>query len=192
VQRLGLALIITTLYSTLSITHCSDSNIAIASSKEYDLSSVDGRIEYAMDFFKERNYSDAAAAGIIGNLIAEGRNLKPDQKQISGGPGRGILQWTKHQRWASLQKWAHGRGLNPLDFETQIAYIDHELKAYASRGEIDLKAYKASDDIEQATEMLMFKYVRPGVPRLDKRVEGARSALHVVGSPMANINTNNY
>jgi hypothetical protein len=179
----------------LSITHSSEAVDLVPIQKVnkiYDLSSVDGRIEYAMDFFKEKNYSDVAAAGIVGNLIAEGRNLKPNQKQIGGGPGRGILQWTKERRWASLKKWAHGRDLNPLDFKTQIAYIDHELKAYDSRGEIDLKTYKASDDIEQATEMLMFKYVKPGKPRLEKRVEGADNALSVVSSPTADINTNNY
>lgn len=149
--------------------------------ENFDLTTVDGRIRYAMDFFTNRGYSDAAAAGIIGNLVAEGRNLKPDQKQIGGGPGRGILQWTKDERWSALQKWADGRKLNPLDFETQIAYIDHELKAYSSRGAIDLKAYKGLNDVGQATEMLMTRYVRPGKPRLDARLEGARSALRIVG-----------
>lgn len=156
--------------------------------ENFDLTTVDGRIRYAMDFFNKRGYSDAAAAGIIGNLVAEGRNLKPDQKQIGGGPGRGILQWTKDERWSALQRWADGRKLNPLDFETQIAYIDHELKAYSSRGAIDLKAYKALNDVGQATEMLMTRYVRPGKPRLDARLEGARSALRIVGRPMADDN----
>lgn len=155
----------------------------------FDLTTADGRIKYAMDFFTKRNYTDAAAAGIIGNLVAEVRDLDPTQKQYSGGPGRGILQWTKGERWASLQKWATGRKLNPMDFETQIAYIDHELKSYSSRGAIDLKAYKASKDVRQATEMLMSKYVRPGKPRLEERLEGARGALRIVGRPMADDNT---
>ncbi len=152
-----------------------------------NLNTVEGRVKYAMNFFTERGYSEAAAAGILGNLIGEGRNLEPTQEQIGGGPGRGILQWTEDARWSALEKWAKGRKLNPLDFKTQIAYIDHELKSYSSRGEIDLKAYKASKDVNQATEMLMSSYVKPGKPRLDKRVEGARSALRIVGSDMANI-----
>ncbi len=154
-----------------------------------NLNTVEGRIKYAMDFFTKRGYSEAAAAGILGNLIGEGRNLKPTQEQIGGGPGRGILQWTEDARWSALEKWAKGRKLNPLDFKTQIAYIDHELKAYSSRGEIDLKAYKESNNVDQATEILMSSYVKPGKPRLDTRVEGARSALRIIGSDMANTET---
>lgn len=150
-----------------------------------DLTTVDGRIRYAMNFFTQRGYSEAAAAGIVGNLIGESRSLEPTQKQIGGGPGRGILQWTKGARWASLQKWAQGRKLDPLDYKTQIAYIDHELKSYNSRGAIDLKAYKGLKDAGQATEMLMTRYVRPGKPRLEERLEGARGALRIIGSNMA-------
>jgi hypothetical protein len=189
---LGLALIITMLYWMPSTTHYSEVVEMPPVSKpqaSFDLTTADGRIKYAMDFFTKRNYTDAAAAGIIGNLVAEVRDLDPTQKQYSGGPGRGILQWTKGERWASLQKWATGRKLNPMDFETQIAYIDHELKSYSSRGAIDLKAYKASKDVRQATEMLMSKYVRPGKPRLEERLEGARGALRIVGRPMADDNT---
>jgi hypothetical protein len=150
-----------------------------------DLTTVDGRIKYAMNFFTQRGYSEAAAAGILGNLIGESRSLEPTQKQYDGGPGRGILQWTKGARWASLQKWAQGRKLNPLDYKTQIAYIDHELKSYNSRGAINLKEYKGLNDASQATEMLMTKYVRPGKPRLEERLEGARGALRIIGSKMA-------
>lgn len=85
---------------------------------------------YALQFFMNRGYSPIAAAGMVGNLDHES-GLNPN---ISGDPraGRnmatGIAQWWP-DRWANLTNWAGKQGLNPRSLDTQLGFVDYELRS---------------------------------------------------------------
>lgn len=87
---------------------------------------------YAMQFFMNRGYSPVAAAGIVGNLDHESAGLNPN---IGGDPDRqgrmratGIAQWWP-DRWAKLTSWANKQGMNPRSLDTQLGYVDYELRS---------------------------------------------------------------
>src|SRR5262245_52374876 len=63
----------------------------------------------AFNYFKSKGLTDEQAAGIVGNLDHEG-GMNPEQHQIGGGPGRGIGQWSKGERWDTTP------GDNVVDF----------------------------------------------------------------------------
>ena len=130
----------------------------------------------AYQYFISKGYSPAAAAGIVGNLVAES-GVNPTRKQ-DGGNAMGIAQW-EPPRWNNFVRVAKGRGLDPMALDTQLWYIDHELKSMDSRGAIDLKAFKEIQDGVEAPRIFMDEYERPRVKRFNERVEGAK----IVGLP---------
>jgi hypothetical protein len=141
--------------------------------KKYSLGSVDGRIDYAMDFFTERGFTRQAAAGIVGNLLAES-GINPKSEQYGGGPGRGIAQWSVDQRWQTYLKFANNRNLDPLDLDAQLRFIIHEMPS--AMGE-SAKTIKTMTDEKAAAKLFMDLYERPGKPNWDRRVEETTRAL---------------
>jgi hypothetical protein len=141
--------------------------------KKYKLNSTDGRIEYAMDFFTSRGFTKEAAAGIVGNLVAES-GVNPKSEQYGGGPGRGIAQWSVDQRWQTYLKFAKNRELDPLDLEAQLRFIVHEMPSQMGDS---AKSIKTMTDATAAAKLFMDKYERPGKPNWDKRVAETTRAL---------------
>jgi hypothetical protein len=141
--------------------------------KKYSLGSVDGRIDYAMDFFTERGFTRQAAAGIVGNLLAES-GLNAKSEQIGGGPGRGIAQWSVDQRWETYLKFAKNRGIEPTDLDAQLRFIIHEMPSQMGES---AKTIKTMTDATAAAKLFMDKYERPGKPNWDKRVNDTNRAL---------------
>ena len=78
---------------------------------------------------KAQGFTDESAAGILGNLQQES-GIEPTRKQGGGGPGRGIMQWTVNQRWATLTSWAQGKNMNPEDLDTQFQFMVKEMHDY--------------------------------------------------------------
>ena len=145
----------------------------MAENKKYKLGSVDGRIEYAMDFFTERGFTKQAAAGIVGNLLAES-GINPKSEQYGGGPGRGIAQWSVGQRWQTYLKFAENRNLDPLDLDAQLRFVIHEMPSQMGES---AKTIKTMTDAIAAAKLFMDKYERPGKPNWDKRVADTTRAL---------------
>lgn len=94
-----------------------------------DASLVEGENKKkAFFYFTGKGLSAAQAAGIVGNLMQEsGVNPKSVQK---GGPGRGIAQWSKGDRWDGPQKdsfknWAGSKDM--LDLKVQLDFIWYEM-----------------------------------------------------------------
>jgi len=143
--------------------------------KKYRLGSVDGRIEYAMDFFTSRGFTPEAAAGIVGNLLAES-GINPKSEQYGGGPGRGIAQWSVDQRWQTYLKFAKNRGLEPTDLNAQLRFIIHEMPS--AMGE-KAKTIKTMTDSNAAAKLFMDLYERPGKPNWDRRVSETARALRI-------------
>lgn len=119
-------------------------------------------------------FSAKAAAGIIGNLMQES-GVNPNSSQ-SGGPGRGIMQWSAGERWASLQKWSHSKGLKARDLETQVQFMIKEMKDYGVLGKM-----KRMDDVNDATLFFENKMERAGSPNMENRYKYAREALRQFG-----------
>lgn len=88
------------------------------------------REQAAVSFFMGRGWSRAQAAGIVGNLAQES-SLRPDER--NPGDGRdgsdsiGVGQWNA-DRARALTAFAQARGKSAGDFETQLAFIQHELE----------------------------------------------------------------
>jgi hypothetical protein len=143
--------------------------------KKYKLNSTDGRIKYAMDFFTSRGFTNQAAAGIVGNLVAES-GVNPKSEQYGGGRGRGIAQWTVDQRWQTYLKFAKNRELNPLDLDAQLRFIIHEMPSQMGES---AKTIKTMTDANAAAKLFMDKYERPGKPNWDKRVAETTRALRM-------------
>ena len=77
-----------------------------------------------VDFFRGKGLSDAAIAGILGNLRVES-SFSPTA--YNGGEGaHGIAQW-EGSRWPALQQFASSHGGNPYDLQTQLEFMWHEL-----------------------------------------------------------------
>jgi hypothetical protein len=141
--------------------------------KNYKLGSVDGRIEYAMDFFTERGFTKQAAAGIVGNLLAES-GLNPKSEQYGGGPGRGIAQWTVDQRWQTFLKFASNRKLDPQSLDAQLKFVIHEMPSAMGKS---AETIKTMTDQNAAAKLFMDLYERPGKPNWDRRVSETARAL---------------
>jgi hypothetical protein len=143
--------------------------------KNYKLGSVDGRIEYSMDFFTSKGFTREAAAGIVGNLLAES-GINPKSEQYGGGPGRGIAQWTVDQRWQTYLKFAKNRKLNPESLDAQLRFIIHEMPSQMGES---AKTIKTMTNKEEAAKLFMDKYERPGKPNWDRRVSETSRAFRI-------------
>jgi hypothetical protein len=153
--------------------------------KKYSLGSVDGRIDYAMDFFTERGFTRQAAAGIVGNLLAES-GINPKSEQYGGGPGRGIAQWSVDQRWQTYLKFAKNRDLDPQDLNAQLRFIIHEMPSQMGES---AKTIKSMTDQNAAAKLFMDKYERPGKPNWDRRVSETARALRA-GTSLSVVKNN--
>ena len=111
------------------------------------------------NFFRTRGYSEAATAGIMGNLHHEtAGTLDPSKHQIGGGPGRGLAQWEKGGRFDTLLTFANKRGTRWDDLETQLLFIEKEI----NEGQIkDPDAFKKLTSIEEATDIFCDEFERP-------------------------------
>lgn len=87
----------------------------------------------AMNFFARDNgsfYTVAQAAGIVGNLEAESSFVANAVNENDAGPGKnseGLAQWNRG-RLEALKVYANKAGLDWTNFNTQLLYVDHELR----------------------------------------------------------------
>lgn len=151
------------------------SNTMAENEKKYRLNTVDGRVQYAMDFFTERGFTRQAAAGIVGNLVSES-SIDPARKQMDGGIGRGIAQWGVNDRWQTYLKFAKNRELDPYDLTAQLRFIIHEMPSQMGES---AKTIKTMTDENAAAKLFMDKYERPGTPNWSKRVEDTARAMRI-------------
>ena len=126
-------------------------------------------------FFKNRGYSDAAVAGIMGNLQQES-GIDPTRHQTNG-TARGIAQW-EGGRFTELTKFANSRGKDWTDFDSQLCFIDQELNGsqkwgFTSKANCTFEQFKCMTDVADATVAFEKAFERAGKPNFDKRIEYA-------------------
>jgi len=101
----------------------------------------------AFDFFKSRGYTDAQSAGIVGNLIHES-GLDPGAVG-DAGTSVGLAQF-HNERAVALAQFASERGTSPGDFQTQLEFIDKELRSTEGRAFQALQAATTPEDAAAA------------------------------------------
>lgn len=116
------------------------------------------RASYAYNYFIKQGWTPIQAAAIVGNLQQEsGQNLDPTAKNPNDpGTSLGIGQWNR-ERKSALVRFANQQGSSPLSFETQLAFVQHEL----GNGEASVAArLKNANTIQDATAAFI-GYERP-------------------------------
>jgi hypothetical protein len=109
----------------------------------------------AMEFFVSRGWTRAQAAGIVGNLLQESATLNPAQIHDQG-TGIGIAGWRLERREA-LRQFAAARGKPETDFQTQLEFIEHELRT--TEAGVAEKLRRSSSAAEAAAAFI--DYERP-------------------------------
>lgn len=105
------------------------------------------RARQAYQFFLDKGWSPAAAAGAVGNMLHES-GLDPKITH-DGGTGLGIAGW-RGERLQNLKRFAAARGTQPTDFQTQLAFVDQELRTSETTAGAGLAAAKTAQDAAAA------------------------------------------
>lgn len=85
------------------------------------------------NFLKYKGLSDAAAAGVLGNIQAES-GFNPGIEEIANGIGYGLIQWSFGRRTA-LENAAKAAGVDPSNLQFQLEYLwDESLDPNTSYG----------------------------------------------------------
>ena len=123
----------------------------------------DERKQMAWEFFTNKGWTDAQAAGLIGNLIAES-NLIPVAEGDLGlhsptDVSVGIAQWyNKTDRVENLKSFAKQRKMPWSDYRIQMEFVQNELDNISYLGGAQLK--KATTPTEAAL-IIRRLYERP-------------------------------
>ena len=119
-----------------------------------------GSEQQAMDFFQSKGWTPAQAAGIVGNLAREsGLNAGALNKGdgSDGSDSIGIGQWNG-SRAVALKQFATQQGRSPNDFNTQLAFVQHELETSEGNAATMLRGATTPKD---AASAFALGYERP-------------------------------
>lgn len=125
----------------------------------------------AWNFFKSKGYSSELTAGIIGNLMTESgmqTGVWADDKSGSYGIG----QW-KDGRLEGLKDFASSLGASIDDLNTQLAYVDYELKNNESQAFQQISNADLSQPESSAYAVSRY-YERPAYAGNPERQQNAR------------------
>lgn len=163
------------------------------------ISSVDSNknAKTAFDYFVSQGWTPAQASGIVGNLMHESSFNPGAVNQGDGSDGSdsiGIGQWNS-SRAVALQKFAAARGKPATDLQTQLEFVQSELKSSESDA---AEALRAARTPAEATAAFL-RYERPkgyekglaGVAKGDYRQSHAEKAFAAFGNgknnPLADL-----
>lgn len=106
---------------------------------------VSDRAAAAMSFFQGKGWTKEQAAGIVGNLIAESK-LQPSGAVGDSGTAFGVAQW-RGARLTKLKRFAAANGADWQDFNTQLQFVDIELREDETSA---YSALKSARTVEEA------------------------------------------
>lgn len=115
------------------------------------------RAQYIREKLESKGWSAAAAAGIVGNLVQES-GLRTDAIG-DGGTSGGLAQW-HNERLEALKRFAAARGKEWTDLDTQIDYLDHELRTNESEAGDKLRNVQ---DAAEGASVFMREFERPEI-----------------------------
>lgn len=136
--------------------------------------------------FKQRDYSPAAIAAILGNIEVEtGGSFDYEQRQVKG-PARGLFQFDfmdpYYRDWLSENDYEDS-------MDAQIEYFDRVVKGTEPMlGRDDREALQAaleSDNPAAIAEALTKHFFKPGKPHLSRRKSAAEKYAELLTSDTA-------
>ena len=136
----------------------------------------------AYDYFVGKGLTSFQAAGIVGNLDQES-GVNPNAIQ-SGGPGRGIAQWSVGGRWDTdsgdnAVAYAKQKGQSVWSLSLQLDFIWYELTTYSGYG---LSKLKATTNVTDATVVFQTDFEGCGTCLQSQRVQYAKNVLAAYGN----------
>ena len=103
----------------------------------------------------DKGYNTNAAAGITGNLWHESGGFGGGSGD--SGSAHGIAQW-RGDRWTKMQEYAKSKGKDPNDLNTQVDYLDQELRTdYKSAYNL----LQHASDVKTATGIFADQFEKP-------------------------------
>jgi hypothetical protein len=179
--RVGLLAMASAFAFPLALTACSSPSDA-PEAVGHSASALNANDETAFDFFVSKGLAGFQAAGIVGNLDQES-NDDPTAVQ-SGGPGRGIAQWSVGGRWDTdtndnVVSYASKEGESSTSLQLQLEFIWYELTTFLGYG---LAALKASTNVTDATIAFETDFEGCGECDQSNRISYAEAALAAYGS----------
>jgi hypothetical protein len=134
------------------------------------------------DYFVGKGLTSFQAAGIVGNLDQESGG-NPNAVQ-SGGPGRGIAQWSVGGRWDTdandnATAYASKKGVSVWTLQLQLDFIWYELTTFSGYG---LAQLKATTNVTDATVVFQNKFEGCGTCVQTQRVQYAKDVLAAYGA----------
>ena len=85
--------------------------------------------QFAYEYLTAAGLPPEAAAGVVGNLVAES-GVNPNGPAGDNGQARGIAQWHP-DRWNPFVSWARKAGRDPLSLEAQLYWLKKEAQSPA-------------------------------------------------------------
>jgi hypothetical protein len=136
------------------------------------------------NYFAQQGYSSNAISGIMGNIGTETGGTFDPTTQQKGGPGMGLAQWTKGERWSQLQAWAKQNGMDPMAMSTQLQFMSKEMNSMG----LTPQAMNGMS-VGQATSTFEQQYEGAGTPNMTSRNNYANQAYsQFANSPQATAN----
>jgi len=129
-----------------------------------------GNTEKAWNFLKQSGFSDAGAAGILGNAMRES-HINPSQHQIGNGPGYGLFQWGGPRK-TRLQEYAKSKGKSSDDLQTQLEFAMKEINEGGYKNKI-----ATASSAKQAAIDFQKEFERASDPNIQQRIDYANDIL---------------
>ena len=148
--------------------------------KSQDNMSVEG----VTTALKQRGYSNAAIAGILGNIHVEtGGTFKHDQKQLGGGKGYGLFQFDFMRPY--YKGWLKDEGYED-SLDAQVEFMDRvitgEVPMLGTKERKELETVlRYSDDPKEIAHTFMTIFEKPGKPHAEKRLSAAEKYFNLLG-----------
>jgi len=131
------------------------------------------RVGYVFGRLLERGYEPHVAAGLVGNLMQEsGVGLNP-RAVGDGGNAFGIAQWNGPRR-RQYMEFARRRGTDPANLDTQIAFLDHEMRNSEAAA---ARRIRSATTAREAALVGSREFWRPGVPHNARRAGYAQDLI---------------
>ncbi len=142
-------------------------------------------VRYMVDLIRDFDLEDFQAAGIVGNGGGESRgftDVQEDNPTVAGSAGGlGHFQWTgrstNNNRRLVFEQWLARNADKGWTAETYEANYSMLFRELVGTERAALAALKTTRTLDEATEVFMLKFERPGIPHLEGRMSWARRAL---------------
>lgn len=135
-------------------------------------------VKYMVDLIRDFKFADFQAAGIVGNGGYESGGFTKLQEinPTAGRGGYGDFMWTGPRR-VEFENWLARNAMKGWTVDTYEANYSFLFRELVGPESATVPAVKATKTLEEATQVFMEKFERPGVPALPGRIEWAKKAF---------------